>query len=131
MIEMAVCFPIFMLMLLGIVEFGRALMVSQLLTGAAREGCRAAILDGATNSEVEAEVITQVVNTVGCTAGDVTVTIVVTDIATGNELPDLSSAEQRDLIELDISVPFSAVSFGADRFLSGNQLRGQCAMRRE
>lgn len=34
-VELAVCFPVFMLMLLGIIEFGRGLVVSQRLTSAA------------------------------------------------------------------------------------------------
>ena len=131
MVEMAVCFPIFMLMLLGIIEFGRALMVSQLLTSASREGCREAILDGATNASVETDITNQVVNSVGCTATDVTVTIVVTDVASGTTLTGLTAADKRDLIEIDITVPFSAVSFTAGRFLNGADLRGQCAMRKE
>ena len=43
MVEMAICFPVFMLILLGIVEFGRALMVSQMLTSSAREACRSGL----------------------------------------------------------------------------------------
>ena len=92
MVEMAVCFPIFMLMLLGIIEFGRALMVSQLVTSAARLGCRAAIIDGATNSDVEADIRNTVTNTVGCNATDVSVTISVTSLSTGNVSDDLSAA---------------------------------------
>ncbi|MCP4175332.1 MAG: pilus assembly protein [Fuerstiella sp.] len=86
MVEMAVCFPVFML-LLGIIEFGRGLMVSQLLTSAAREGCRSAVIDGATDASVEAEMITQVVNTVGCTAADVGISIVVTSVSDGSVVP--------------------------------------------
>lgn len=131
MVEMAVCFPIFMLMLLGIIEFGRALMVSQLLTAAARQGCREAIIDGATNSSVEAEIKSSVVNMVGCRNADITVAIAVTSIADGSEVPDVSGASQRDLVEIDITVPFDAVSYASGRFLTGQTLRGQCAMRKE
>jgi Flp pilus assembly protein TadG len=131
MVEMAVCFPIFMLMLLGIIEFGRALMVSQLLTAAAREGCREAILDGVTDTAVEADIKAQVVNSVGCLAQNVTVSIVVTDVADGSTLTGLSAAEKRDLINIDITVPFNAISFTSGRFLNGQDLRGQCAMRKE
>lgn len=131
MVEMAVCFPVFMLMLLGIIEFGRALMVTQLLTAAARQGCREAVIDGATNASIEAEVKSAVVNTVGCQAADVTVAVAVTSIADGSLLPDIASAGQRDLIEIDITVPFTAVSYASGRFLNTQNLRGQCAMRRE
>ena len=49
-VEVAVCFPVFLIILLGIIEFGRAMSVNQLLNSAARIGCRAAILDGSTNT---------------------------------------------------------------------------------
>ena len=131
MVEMAVCFPIFMLMLLGIIEFGRALMVSQMLTAASREGCREAVIDGASQTDVEANVRSMVVSTVGCQTADVDVDLVVTSVADGTVRNNLSEAEQRDLIEIDITVAFSAVSFTAGRFLNGSNLRGQCAMRKE
>ena len=131
MVEMAVCFPIFMLMLLGIIEFGRALMVSQLLTAAAREGCRVAVIDRATEGDVENEIRNMVTGSVGCQPADAQIDIVVTAISNGANVNDLADADQRDLIEIDITVPFSAVSFTTGRFLEGNDLRGQCAMRKE
>ncbi|APZ93200.1 Flp pilus assembly protein [Fuerstiella marisgermanici] len=131
MVEMAVCFPIFMLILLGIMEFGRALMVSQLLASASREGCRTAIVDGSTNSDVETKVKNHVTSMVGCLASDVTVEIVVTSIQTGNEIASLAVAEQRDLIEIDVTVPFNSISYSGGRFLNGQTIRGQCAMRKE
>lgn len=130
-VEMAVCFPVFMLMLLGIVEFGRALMVSQLLTNAAREACREAVIDGASNAEVQETIDEIVTNTVGCATTDITTTFLVTDVDSGATSTSLSDAEQRDLIEIDIVVPFSAISFTSGKFLTGQSLRGQCAMRRE
>ncbi|MEO2015768.1 MAG: TadE/TadG family type IV pilus assembly protein [Fuerstiella sp.] len=131
MVEMAVCFPVFMLMLLGIIEFGRGLMVSQLLTSAAREGCRSAVMDGSTDTAVEAEITTQVVNTVGCVAEDINISIVVTSVSNGAVVPLLADADPRDLIDIDITVSFDSISFTAGRFLSGHLLRGQCAMRKE
>jgi Flp pilus assembly protein TadG len=46
LVEMALVLPVFMMVLLGIVEFGRAMMVSQLLANASREGARLAIVEG-------------------------------------------------------------------------------------
>ena len=131
MVEMAVCFPVFMLMLLGIIEFGRGLMVSQLLTNAAREGCREAIIDGATKETVEASVKQMVTNTVGCQDGDVGVVVTVTSLEDGTEVPLLENAKKRDLIRVDIGVPFDAISFTTGRFLAGQTLDGLCAMRKE
>ncbi|GAB5443636.1 MAG: hypothetical protein Fues2KO_39850 [Fuerstiella sp.] len=131
MVEMAVCFPIFMLMLLGVIEFGRALMVSQMLTNASREGCREAIIDGATKSSVESDVRQMVVDTVGCDGTDVAINVVVTSESSGAEIANLEDAEQRDLIQIDIMVPFNAISYSGGRFLNGSNLRGRCAMRKE
>ncbi len=131
MVEMAVCFPIFMLILLGIMEFGRALMVSQLLASASREGCRIAVIDGATNSDVEAKIKTHVTSMVGCQDADVTVDIVVTSVQTDTEVASLADVDQRDLIEIDVTIPFNAISYTGGRFLNGQTIRGQCAMRKE
>ena len=51
-VEMALVLPVFFMVMLGIVEVGRAFMVSQLLTNAAREGSRVAIMTNSTNTEV-------------------------------------------------------------------------------
>ena len=50
MAEFAIILPIFMLAVIGIIEFGRAVMVQQILVNAAREGARRAIIPGATNT---------------------------------------------------------------------------------
>ena len=57
MVEVAVCFPVFLLILMGVIEFGRAMSVNQMLNSASRIGCRAAILDGSTNSTVTTKTI--------------------------------------------------------------------------
>ena len=120
-----------MLMLLGIIEFGRAMMVSQLLTASAREACREAIIDGATDSTVSTDIVSRVTTMVGCASTDVAVAIAVSDAADGTALSGIDAANKRDVIEIDITVPFDAVSFTSGRFQSGAALRGQCAIRKE
>ena len=44
LVEFALVAPIFLLLVLGVVEFGRAWQVSQTLTDAARAGCRVAVV---------------------------------------------------------------------------------------
>jgi Flp pilus assembly protein TadG len=43
-VEFALVAPIFFLLVFGLIEFGRMMMIQQSLTNAAREGCRVAIL---------------------------------------------------------------------------------------
>lgn len=56
MVEMALTLPIFLLMSVSILEFGRGFMVQQMVTNASREGARHAILPNTTNPEVVAKV---------------------------------------------------------------------------
>src|SRR5688572_33108119 len=51
-VEFAVVIPVFLLLVIGIIELGRAVMVQQILTTASREGARRAVLERATTTEV-------------------------------------------------------------------------------
>jgi Flp pilus assembly protein TadG len=56
LVEAAMIMPLIMLISVGIFEFGRAYQSSQVLTNAAREGARLAVLEGRTDEEVRARV---------------------------------------------------------------------------
>ncbi len=56
LIETAVTMPIVLLVCVGIFEFGRAYQTSQVLTNAAREGARMAVITGSTDADVTARV---------------------------------------------------------------------------
>ena len=49
-VEFAIVAPLFFLLVFGMVEFGRMVMIQQVLTNGSREGARKAVLDGATSS---------------------------------------------------------------------------------
>src|SRR5262249_25261465 len=51
-VEFALVAPIFFVMCLGTIEFGRCLMVTELLTEAARKGCRKGIIEGTTTQQI-------------------------------------------------------------------------------
>lgn len=53
MVEFALVVPIFLLLLFGIVEFARAWNIYEVLTDAAREGARNAVVDNPTVSEAD------------------------------------------------------------------------------
>jgi Flp pilus assembly protein TadG len=130
-VEVAVCFPVFLLILIGIIEFGRAMSVNQLLNSGARIGCRAAILDGSTNTAVSNIVKQHVSSTVGCNESNVTVTITITSGTTGATVSTLSAAKTSDVIEIDVAVPFANVSWAVTRWLSSASVRGECSMQHE
>lgn len=56
MVEMAILLPIMVLFIFGQIEMARLGMAEQLLTAAAREGARAAVIDGATQADVQLKV---------------------------------------------------------------------------
>jgi Flp pilus assembly protein TadG len=53
LLETAITIPIILLIAVGIFEFGRAYQTSQVLTNAAREGARIAILSETTDAQVQ------------------------------------------------------------------------------
>jgi Flp pilus assembly protein TadG len=54
--EMAFTLPLLLLISVGIIDFGRAFQTWQILTNAAREGARVAVLPGMSDSMVTARV---------------------------------------------------------------------------
>ena len=130
-VEVAVCFPVFMLIVLGVIEFGRAMSINQMLNSAARIGCRAAVLDGSSDTAVSNLVKTQVRNTIGCQDSSITVTIVATSSRTGATLSNVSEATTGDLIDVDAFVPFADVSWAVKQWLGTARIRGEYSMQHE
>jgi Flp pilus assembly protein TadG len=117
--EFAIVAPIFLLLVIGILELGRALMVQQVLINASRVGARQAITLGATSAEVESAV-EDYATSVAVPGVDVIVT------------PDPSGAVAGDSILVTTSVPFSDVSWlPSPWFLGGNTLTASSRMRKE
>ncbi len=131
-VEMAIVLPIFFMVVMGIVEFGRAMMVGQLITNAARFGARESSVDGATNATVTTAIKAFVSDSVGVSQADITVDIVVNPGA-GNPDPNdlLSAAQPKDICQVTVKVPYDKVGYIAGRYLSGTELKGQCIMRHE
>lgn len=134
MVEMALVLPLFIMLVLGIVEFGRAMMIANLVTNAAREGARMAVLDGSTNVEVTNTIQTFLKSSISnsLSTSDMPVTITVTPAA-GNPDPanNVANALSRDLVTVKVQVPFNKVALIPGKYLAGQQLSGLSAMRHE
>src|SRR5262245_10285926 len=131
-VEAALVLPVFFMVVLGIIEFGRGMMVGQMVTNASRQAARDSIIDGSTNASVTAGVKQLLEDTLGVDQNDVSVSITVTPGA-GNPDPndDLSKALPKDLCRVAVSVPYNKVGYIAGRFLNSANIRGACAMRHE
>jgi Flp pilus assembly protein TadG len=117
--EFAVVAPVFFLMVVGFLEFGRALMVQQVLINASRVGARQAITTSATTANVE-EIVEDY--TAGVAIHGVVIAV----------SPDPAAANPGDTITVTTSVAFSDVSWMASPwFLGDTTLRASSQMRKE
>lgn len=119
-VEFAVVAPVFFLVVLGIIEFGRMVMAQQVITNAAREGARVAVLDSATAARVTTRV-TDYLAAAGVSGATVTVT------------PNPpTSAGFGQPVSVRIDIPFTAVSALSAPFMSAAKtLTSEAVMRRE
>ena len=51
-VELAVVLPLLLTIVFGIIEFGWVFMIRETLTSASREGCRVAVLQGSTTTDI-------------------------------------------------------------------------------
>jgi Flp pilus assembly protein TadG len=119
-VEFAIVAPVLLLLVFGMIEYGRLVMVQQVITNATREGARKAVLDGATTTNV---------------------TTVVTDFLTASRINGAvvtvtpsppSSAAFGDPVTVSVQVPFSQVSWlPTPMFLKTTSLSATTVMRRE
>ena len=131
-VETALVLPVFVLVSFGIIEFGRAMMVSQVITSSAREGARLAVLTGSTNAQVEQAIKDFLEEAIGVAPAQVSVTITVTPApgnpSAGNEV---GNAMRGDLCAVSVGVPFDEVEYITAMYLGGKTLAGYNAMRHE
>jgi Flp pilus assembly protein TadG len=118
--EFAVVAPVFFTFVFGLIEYGRAVMVQQILTNAAREGCRVAILTTATTTSVKSTVTTYLSNA-GISGATPTVS------------PDPpTSATSGSTVTVTVTIPFSSVSWlPTPQWLGSTTLTATSAMRTE
>jgi Flp pilus assembly protein TadG len=92
-LEFALILPAFLMMIFGILEFGRFVMVGQMVTAASRQGCRVAVLSNATTQDV----VTEVTNYLA--GGGIDATAVTVEI-TGQAIPNGPATQVIDLAEI-------------------------------
>lgn len=119
-VEFAIVAPVFFLFVFGMIEYGRMVMVQQILTNASREGARQAVLDGATTAAVQTTVNSYL--TSGSISG---ATVTVTPNPPTN-------AAFGDPVTVTVSIAFSQVSWlPSPMYLGGKTLTATTVMRRE
>jgi Flp pilus assembly protein TadG len=114
--EFAILAPFLVFLVLGTLEVSRAAMVCQALNDAARSACRQGIQGGVSTQTIK--------NTAADAIKDVPLKPAVTVIVWVNNssTADASTAVHGDTITVEITVPFSAVSWTTSVFMSGDTL---------
>lgn len=118
-VEFALVVPVFFLFVFGIIEFGRVVMVQQVLVNASREGARRAVLESATSDSV-VDSVTSYLQGSSIDVSDSGISIT----------PDPSDVSANEDITVTISVPFSEVSWMPPFMYNGN-LSASTTMRSE
>lgn len=141
-VETAVVLPVYLLLILGIIEIGHATMVVNLL----QSGCRSAARMGSMQGPTTDDVIAKVRRTVGSAVDTANLRVFVqnaasldsgdvwpTSDAEVNALPPLevSEAEPRQMFVVRASVNYNDVSVLPMPFLAGVTLDAQAFMRHE
>jgi Flp pilus assembly protein TadG len=123
-VEFAVVAPLVFLLILSIIEFGRAFMVLELFNNAARNGCRLGVLEGTSTDDITA-VVNDTLTRAGVSGG--TTTVLVNGAAN-----DASTATTGDVITVTVSIPAGQISWlPGGGFLSAMTLTSSVVMRRE
>ena len=124
-VEFAIVAPVFFLMILGMIEIGRGVMVQQIITNASREGARLAVLPDTTTSEVTDRVDEILLN--ASISGATTEILNANDETINPE--DIGFGE---VIKVTVSIPFNQVSWlPSSKYLGDKTLTSTTVMRGE
>jgi Flp pilus assembly protein TadG len=110
---MAIILPVFLMMVLGLIEASRLGMAAQVISGAAREGCRVASLPGNDSTAVQSAVTSALAGS-GISA---TPTISCSD---GTSSVSSTTPAGGTAITVRISVPYSQIAWFAPVQYFGN-----------
>jgi Flp pilus assembly protein TadG len=118
-VEFALLAPLLGVLVVGMIETSRGLLVKEILSDAARKGCRAGIQPAAASSAITADV-NNILSDNQINSGDATVTVLVNGVQA-----DASTAQQNDQISVKVSIPASKVSWGVSLFLGGGTIESE------
>lgn len=116
-VELAVTLPIFMLLIVGTIETGRAVMVKNMLEEAARAGCRIATLEASQEQDVY-DIVDQAMDRARLDGYTVTI----------DPLPQ-GSAAFLEPVTVSVSIPYASVALlSSSNYLADAVLTGTCVM---
>lgn len=99
------------------IEVGRAMMIGEAVSGAARVGARAAVITGATNASV-ANTVASYLQACGIKSATTAISI------NGAAGADLSAAKTGDAIQVKVQAPMDANSWVSTSFFDSKHIPG-------
>ncbi len=119
LIEAAIILPLLLLLILGVIEYGWALLKSQQITNATRQGARIAARPDVTNADIQ-DTVSALMDSAGISGYELT-------------LPgDVSSITPGDSLTVTITVPYSSVELAGAPFVPmPSQLKASVTMAKE
>ncbi|HUY88331.1 MAG TPA: TadE/TadG family type IV pilus assembly protein [Pirellulales bacterium] len=123
-VEFAVVLPLLLVMLLGIIEMGRAMMVGEVTAAAARLGARAAVISGASNAQVASLVSAYL------QAGGIKNATTVINI-NGAAGADVSTASTGDAIQVTVQAPMNSNAWAVNSFFNSRRISGAATFVKE
>jgi Flp pilus assembly protein TadG len=121
-VEFAILLPFLVFLVLGALEFGRALMVVEALNDAARRGCRSGVQGSATTASITQDAKDSITDT----PLNAAVTVIVA--VNGDSTKDAKTSVRGDQISVQVTVPDNSVYWTPYLFLRGYTLRSQAVV---
>jgi Flp pilus assembly protein TadG len=130
-VEFAVIAPVMLMLVFGMFEFGRAIMVLDLLNDVARQGARTGAVAGRANTDINTAVDTALSNTTLPARGSTGTTVTIS--VNGNTSKDASTAMSNDQIAVKVAVTVSMITWLPEEWFLDptTRLSGTVVMRRE
>jgi hypothetical protein len=100
-VEFAIVAPVFFLLVFGMIEYGRMVMVQQILTNASREGARFAVVQSANNTTAVQDVVEDYLQSASI-GGTPNITV---------DWPASGGSSSSEPVTVTVSIPFGQVSW--------------------
>jgi Flp pilus assembly protein TadG len=110
-VEFVVVAPVLLTLVFGCIDLGRSIMVLDLLTNAARAGCRVGILPSNGNSDIDTAVSNALASGGITTAPDPTIDVMPQGKTKWTSPGDAGSATTGDAIRVTVSVPYTQTNW--------------------
>ena len=121
MVEAAFVLPVFFTFVFGMMEMSQMGMTAQLITDAALEGCRVAVIDGKTQTDVN-DTVQTIMNSVGITKYSMAITPNFQGITLGNPVTLTLSVNFSDVSWLPNPKYLGSATIGASSTLSSERI---------